>query len=204
LDCVLPQLQMAVRIARRVLDAEAAGAARVLQGRGPVFALDSWGRVLRVPPEGTEDLGITVQDKRIRAIERPRQTVLDRAIAAAVSNPQRPAVVAVANERGERRFLHILPVSGRARDVFLATAAVVVAVPGHVNPLPGALRQLFGLTEREAQIAALLAEGSSLSTIAERLHLGLGTVRNHMKIIFGKTSTGRQGELVALLCSLQL
>lgn len=208
LDRVLPELQMAVRIARRVLDAEAAGTARLLHGRGgPIFTLDSWGRVLRVPAEDTEDLGIVVREKRIRAIERPAQAALDRAIGAAVRAPQQPAVVALANERGERRFLHVVPVAGRARDVFLATAAiVVVTVPGRVGvgPLPGALRQSFGLTEREAQIAALLAEGLSLPLIAEHLRLGLGTVRNYVKSIFAKTGTGRQGELVALLCALQL
>jgi DNA-binding CsgD family transcriptional regulator len=59
------------------------------------------------------------------------------------------------------------------------------------------------LTEREAQIATLLAEGSSLPAIAGSLRLGLGTIRNHVKRIFGKTGTRRQGELVALLCALR-
>jgi|SRR6266480_60146 len=44
----------------------------------------------------------------------------------------------------------------------------------------------------------------SLPVIAERFHLSLGTLRNHVKSIFRKTGTRRQGELVALLCALRL
>jgi len=71
-------------------------------------------------------------------------------------------------------------------------------------PYPGAIRQALGLTERESETAMLLAGGLDLPTIAHRLQLGLGTVRNHLKSIFGKTGTRRQGELVALLGALQL
>jgi DNA-binding CsgD family transcriptional regulator len=208
LDWLLPGLHMAVRITQRGLDAEASGMARVLHDRGdPVFDLDSWARVLRVRGDDTEDLGVAVRQRRLLATERLAQATLDRAVAAAVRPPQKPALVAVTNERGERRFVHVIPLTGRARDVFLATAALVVVIdPGRAEagPLPGAIRQALGLTEREAQVAALLAEGSSLRAIAERLHVGLGTVRNHVKSIFGKTDTRRQGELVALLRTVRL
>jgi DNA-binding CsgD family transcriptional regulator len=208
LDCLLPDLHTAFRIARRVLDAEASGMARVLHDRGdPVFELDSWGRVLRVHGADDEHLGIVVRERRIVASDRLAQAALDGAVAVAVRTPQQPAVIAITNERGERRFLHVVPVTGLARDVFLATAAVVVVIePGRprLASLAGAIRQALGLTQREAQIAMLLAEGLSLPAIAERLHLGLGTLRNHLKSIFAKTGTRRQGELVALLRTLQL
>lgn len=208
LDGVLPKLDMAVRIARRVLDAETSGKARVLYDSGnPVFELDSWGRVLRAHAESAGESGVVARGKRLLATERPAQAVLDRAIATAVRPPQQPAVVTLANERGERRFVHVVPVTGRARDVFLATAAIViVTAPGRARTglPPEVIRQALGLTGREAQIAVLLAEGLSLPTIAERLRLGLGTVRNHVKSIFGKTETARQGELVALLNRLRL
>ena len=209
LDCLLPKLQMAVRIARRVLDSEASGMVCILRDRGDlVFELDAWARVLRAQgDDDTGQLGVVVRGRRIHATEPRAQAAIDRAIAAAVREPQQPAVVTVTNQRGERRFLHVLPVTGRARDVFLATAVVVVAIepsPIRVGSLAGVARQAFGLTQREAQIATLLAEGLSLPMIAERLRLGLGTIRNHLKSIFGKTETRRQGELVALLCALRL
>ncbi|HTW52859.1 MAG TPA: LuxR C-terminal-related transcriptional regulator [Stellaceae bacterium] len=209
LDCLLPKLQMAVRIARRMLDSEASGTTRVLRDRGdPVFELDAWGRVLRAHGyDDTAQPGVIVRGKRIHSTTRRAQAPLDQAIAAAVRTPQQPAIVAITSPRGERRFLYVVPVAGRARDVFLATAAVAVLIdPGRdrVGPLAGVIRQAFGLTEREAQIATLLAEGLSLPTIAERLRLGIGTIRNHVKSVFGKTGTRRQGELVALLCALRL
>jgi len=209
LDCVLPKLQMATRVARRLLASEASGLARVLRDRGdPVFELDAWARVLRVHgDDDAQQLGVVVRGRRLHATDRHAQAPLDQAIAAAVRAPRQPAIVAITSPRGERRFFYVVPVAGRARDVFLATAAVAVLIePGRdrVSPLAGVIRQAFGLTEREAQIATLLAEGLSLPTIAERLRLGIGTIRNHVKSIFGKTGTRRQGELVALLCALRL
>lgn len=61
------------------------------------------------------------------------------------------------------------------------------------------LRALFGLTRREAIIAAKIAAGHSLATIAATLRVGIETVRSHLKEVFAKTGTSRQAELVALI-----
>lgn len=208
LDSLLPELEMAVRVARRVLDAEASGMARALHHRGdPVFELDPWARVLRAHGADAAHHGIAVRARRLVTIDRLEQAALDRAVMAAVRVPQVPAIVPITNQHGNRAFLYVVPVTGHARDVFLATAAIAVAVePDRARraPLPAFIRQALCLTEREAQIAALLAEGLGLPTIAERLRLGLGTLRNHVKSIFRKTGTRRQAELVALLCALRL
>ncbi len=63
----------------------------------------------------------------------------------------------------------------------------------------GRLRDLFGLTPTEATIAADLGRGTSVDRIAERHHIGIGTVRFHLKRILAKTGTGRQAEVAALL-----
>ena len=207
LDSLVPTLQTALRVAGRVLDAEASGMSRVLHERGdPVFELDCFGRVVRVHGNA-EHLGVGTRERRIILSDRQAQPRLDQAVAAAADAPPQPALVAASNRRGERSFLQVLPVTGRGRDVFLATAVVVVVKqldrPARA-PRPKLIRQALGLTEREAEIAALLAEGSDLSAIAERLRIGIGTARNHLKSIFDKTGTGRQGELVALLGSLRL
>ncbi|HET9847180.1 MAG TPA: helix-turn-helix transcriptional regulator [Candidatus Dormibacteraeota bacterium] len=132
--------------------------------------------------------------------------MLDRAVAAGVNASQVPAVIPITDEFGDRTFVYVVPVTGNARDVFHATAAVVVVKPDRPKPGPAAdlIKAALGLTEREAEIAALLAGGLSLVATAERLHLGVGTTRNHMKSIFRKTGTRRQGELVALLCGFRL
>jgi DNA-binding CsgD family transcriptional regulator len=208
LNCLVTKLRLAAQVARGVLDAEAAGMVRLLHQRGgPVFEFDAFGRVLRVHGGDGEEHGVVVRQRRLLACDRLAQAALDRAVAAAVGAAPQPALVTVANPLGERRFVHVVPVVGRAREVFLATAAVVVVTApdrAETGPLPGVIRQALGLTAREAQIAALLAAGLNLPTIAERLRLGIGTVRNHLKSIFNKTDTMRQGELIALLLMLQL
>jgi DNA-binding CsgD family transcriptional regulator len=103
--------------------------------------------------------------------------------------------------------LRIVPVTGVARDVFLATAAIAVIIepsprPAGAGLLTAAVRDAFGLTAREAQVAALLAEGLSLAEIAGRLGLRIGTARNHLKAIFEKTGARRQGEMIALFAKL--
>lgn len=209
LDSTVPELRAAFRIARRVLDAEASGMVRVLHQRGdPVFELDGLGRVLRVHGDDAEHSGLLVRNRRLVAVERRAQLPLERAVAAALTPAQRPTLAAITDQQGERRFLQIVPVSGAARDVFLATAAIAVIIEpspqlATVDLLPNGIRDALGLTAREVQIAALLAEGLSLTQVAERLRLRLGTARNHLKRIFDKTGATRQGEIIALFCKLR-
>lgn len=206
LDSIAPQLRAAFTVGRRVLDAEASGMVRLLRARGePVFELDSVGQVLRAHGPVTEEIGVVVRKRRLVATDRTVQARLDRAIARAIGEPHQPFITAI-NPEEERVFLRVIPVTGRARDVFVATAALVVISQAQCEteePLQDFVQEAFGLTEREGQIAALLARGLDLATIARRLRVGLGTVRNHLKGVFGKTGTRRQGELVALLCAMR-
>jgi DNA-binding CsgD family transcriptional regulator len=70
--------------------------------------------------------------------------------------------------------------------------AVVRTDPQHV-------RGLFGLTPTESKVAIALMQGASLENAAEQLGMRVQTARVHLKRIFGKTETGRQGELIRLL-----
>jgi hypothetical protein len=61
-----------------------------------------------------------------------------------VAPPQRPGLVTIADKIGRRTFLQIVPITGGARDVFLATAAVVVVTQPdrpRTGPLPDIIRQ---------------------------------------------------------------
>ncbi len=57
--------------------------------------------------------------------------------------------------------------------------------------------ELFDLTPAEARVAAAIAEGSDLKTLAARLSLSVDTVRGQLKSVFRKTGTRRQNELAA-------
>jgi len=209
LNSLLAKLQAAYRVGQRVLEAEAAGMVCLLQERGDVFEIDSWGRVIRQNAATVEDkhgkdgtsFGLNVRNGRLLTTDRLEQPSLDHAMATAVRF-QKPALAAITGAQGTRHFVQIIPVMGKDRDVF-AAAAAIATVLGSARPVRSQeIRNLFRLTGREAQIAALLLEGFDLKEIAERLNLRIGTARNHLKKVFEKSGTRRQGELVALLSKL--
>jgi len=81
-----------------------------------------------------------------------------------------------------------------------AVVACFISDPeaGHV-PTRKALGQIYGLTPAEAEVVQLLAKGLPLDEIAADRGISLNTVRSHLKHIFSKTGTSRQGELLGLV-----
>jgi DNA-binding CsgD family transcriptional regulator len=64
---------------------------------------------------------------------------------------------------------------------------------------PELLKRLYGLTPREADLAALLLQGIDLKEAARQLGTSMNTARTHLRLIFEKTDTHRQSELIHLL-----
>jgi DNA-binding CsgD family transcriptional regulator len=205
-NVILAELRASIRVAARVLDAQALGAARLLHERGdPVLELDSWGRVLRAHgvDEG-EQAPLRVIGRRLVPHDRLTQPLLDRAVAAALGLSGRVGLVELSAPAGERCHLQLIPVKGRARGVFGAAAALAVLIRADAERAftrldPGLIREGLRLTDREACIAALVGEGLSLAEAARELRVQVGTARNHLKSVFEKTGTSRQSQLVALL-----
>jgi DNA-binding CsgD family transcriptional regulator len=65
-------------------------------------------------------------------------------------------------------------------------------------PVP-ALRQMFGLTGKEAMLANELSRGYTVEQAAERLGVRYETARTHLRRVLSKTRTSRQVELLTLL-----
>jgi DNA-binding CsgD family transcriptional regulator len=63
------------------------------------------------------------------------------------------------------------------------------------------LARLFGFTPAEARVAALVMRGKAVGDIADALGITAHTARNHLKRLFSKTHTNKQGELVHALLS---
>lgn len=61
------------------------------------------------------------------------------------------------------------------------------------------LRSMFGLTKREAEVAALLARGDHAENISKNLGLKPASVRQVIKSVMAKADVSRQTELVAML-----
>jgi DNA-binding CsgD family transcriptional regulator len=207
LNSVLPELHAAARIAKGILDAQARGMAWLLGRRGgPIIELDYRGRVLpgQAAGEGNPTCPIHIMRQRLVATDRTAQLAVDRAVAGAVSRPGRLGLAALAASDGRRYLLQLHPVPGKARDIFLSASALALLIeldrPRVTSraDLSG-LRSAYGLTEREVNVVALLAEGLDIRAIADRLGIRTSTARSYLKDALQKTGATRQAELVALV-----
>ena len=112
--------------------------------------------------------------------------------------------VAVSRPSGKRAYaVMVTPLIaaplGSVRD---AVVAIFVADPtGQMIGGPEVLEDLYQLTHSEAELVRLLAAGLSLDEAAEGRGVSLNTARSHLKHVFAKTGTSRQGELVRLVIS---
>jgi DNA-binding CsgD family transcriptional regulator len=91
-----------------------------------------------------------------------------------------------------------------ARSPFLGARVILVVkdLESDVVIDPNLLVKLFDLTPAQAKLAVRIASGSSVEEAAAELGVGSETMRKHLKAVFAKTDTHRQGELVALLSKL--
>jgi DNA-binding CsgD family transcriptional regulator len=64
---------------------------------------------------------------------------------------------------------------------------------------PTILTKLYGLTEREAEIAKQICQGKDIKEIAQQMDISYETARTHLRRIFLKTGVSRQAELIVLL-----
>ncbi len=86
-----------------------------------------------------------------------------------------------------------------------ATALVAVAGPGQdPEAAAGLLRQLYGLTPAEQQVAGQVLCGQPPARAAERLGIAHETARSHLRSIFAKTGVSRQADLVRLALGVPL
>jgi DNA-binding CsgD family transcriptional regulator/PAS domain-containing protein len=83
------------------------------------------------------------------------------------------------------------------------TRASVMVCVQQTGPLPKRRQVKFtnryGLTPTEALLAEELLRGSTLKLVAQERGVSIHTVRNQLKVIFEKTGTSQQSQLVALL-----
>ncbi|BDB28911.1 helix-turn-helix transcriptional regulator (plasmid) [Cupriavidus sp. P-10] len=97
----------------------------------------------------------------------------------------------------------VVPVQDACRlnGVSNATRAILFVVDPDVPPgaEPIHAAEMFDLTQRESELAAMLASGLALTDVASQLGITIGTARGYLKHVLAKTGTHRQGELVSLL-----
>lgn len=96
--------------------------------------------------------------------------------------------------------LFITPIAARLNDTVHPLAAVIVEMAqARRDGLVSSLRPRFGFTQAETRVAALLLEGRSVAEAADDLAVTRHTIRTHLKSMYRKTDTRRQGQLVSML-----
>ena len=81
---------------------------------------------------------------------------------------------------------------------------VIIERPARSALDVGCAAARFGLTEREAMVAQLLARGQSTAAIANALKMSRHTVRHHIEHIMGKVDAHSRAEVVARLTNARL
>lgn len=98
-------------------------------------------------------------------------------------------------------LLSILPIAPDSLDGSTAGYAAISVLESdpHTRIDPLSVADHFLLTPREADVAALLAAGRNSREAARALHIGIGTVRTHLKSLFDKTGARSQTALALKL-----
>ena len=140
---------------------------------------------------------------RFRPQDPQAQAQLAAALAKLHGNEAAPAVQA-RGQQGVVRQLQLRPLIGPTAERLLGAHAlllvdrVAAAVP---TTTQARLRQRHGLTEREADLACLLAAGGDLKQCADALHLAYNSARTYLTRIHTKMGTRRLAELVRMVLS---
>ncbi|GLR90882.1 helix-turn-helix transcriptional regulator [Bradyrhizobium iriomotense] len=177
----------------------------------PAILLDRDGSVLAVSGKASKvfDSEFSVHGRRIYVADcqsrMKLEALLDRA--RLVSEQQGPSVSHLAVNRASRRPIVMEAILRSSGSSSLPCEVSVVLLLTDLDEMPvisqASLMEVFGLTPVQAQLASLLAKGKSLDEIAREMNISSGTARNHLKAVFLRTATRRQGELVSLLSRLR-
>ena len=189
-------------------NAKAALAAFELSGSAALI-IDKQGEVIRANPRAERLLhgDVRIVSRRLTAMDVNATAALDGALSRLVRNPESPALlppIALPREGRLPLMAYPLRLSDLGANPFAAGRAFIVLVDPEERRRPpeATLRDVFGLTIAEARLAARLACGEALETIADDLNITKETARFHLKRIFAKTGVRRQAELVALFARL--
>jgi DNA-binding CsgD family transcriptional regulator/tetratricopeptide (TPR) repeat protein len=121
----------------------------------------------------------------------------------ATGRDKKAAAHALADARAIAADLGAVPLLDQI-DALARRARVELDAPQDVQPLPASPSDSLGLTQREREILALVADGRSNREIAEALFITEGTAGTHVSNILGKLGVRGRTEAAALAYRLGL
>jgi len=173
-----------------------------------MIALDSDGTLVRIDPPGhyKTSINLRISCNRITVGQRLLDENIDMMLKAcqeyyADTHSLLPPP-AIAETKDGRSVLVEALCLPQELGTLIGGARFMLAVREVSPPLTShksRMRHIFRLTETEAEFANLLSQGVSVKEASERLCISVWTGRSHLRSIFQKTDTHRQGELIALL-----
>lgn len=208
LNLVRPYLNRMLGYSAAISGAARDGAMQaMMQSQTAALVLNGQGRISHMNDLARDLLGDGVTEQRGRlAADRPdSQAALDARIAAALSGAggrlgvnQGP--LAVRTRGGGVLLVDVTPLKAAMADAFGRSGALVTLADPlrRAHPSPGLLRQLYGLTLRESEVAVMIASGEGIVEIAQALGLRESSTRQIVKALMWKTGARRQSELTAL------
>lgn len=206
-NALVPHLQMALRTQQSLTDLRA----QALHGvhaadvfTAPAAVVDAKMDVAQ-PNSAAQALfrcstDIVVKAGRIQLSSPKADAELRLAVSRAVGDTRVCGSVKVPRADSTRPLIvHVLPLGS---DEDSRSMLVVVDPDVHREPPKELLRQLFSMTDAEAEVALRISRGRGLSAIADELSLSTATVKTHLQHAYQKTGTHRQAELTRLVLNL--
>ena len=185
-----------------ILEHAAVAAVFLLDGAGRIVELNARARELLdndgVLSDGGGRLGASLS-----AVDRAIRKAIRRAGSASATR-QASSIAIPATDRRDRLQMHVSPVPQRHTGSLNNGVEVlgVVQSPWQAASLDRArVRDALALTDAEAEVAAMLAEGRTIREIANSRHRTVESVRWHVKNVYAKTGVRRQADLVRTVLS---
>jgi DNA-binding CsgD family transcriptional regulator len=142
---------------------------------------------------------VTISEDRRGARMAAKATDLESVVRRLIAdqNGSMAAVTVAAQTSLNKLHLFVFPL---ACDEAPNAVAVYMCDPNRrLKPREEVLRHLYHLTAAEAKVACELVNGCTIEESARRLDIKINTARSHLKKIFAKTRTTRQGEMMRIL-----
>lgn len=175
----------------------------------PALLVGPTGKLLHANAAARELLeksdGLRLTDGKVRAVHPSADTALSDLLQRVADSGVASGAVGTSGmllpRDGERPMVQVLASTVPAKRLGnKGSVLLVLSDPEKPVLLPeDAMRDLYGMTAAEVEVASGLLTGYSLDEIAILRKVAIGTVRMQLKSIFSKTKTHKQAELVALL-----
>ena len=212
LSWLAPQVSRLICFGEVMSQAAAQGAMATLERSATGAILLDWnGRVLEMNEAARHMMGsgLTVRAGRVCADWPGAQPALEALVASAVHDDTghlRSGLgpIAAPKPSGGMLLVDAVTTGSRMGGAFGRYGALLMVTdPGRRHSVSRTLlRRLYGLTNREAEVAERIGAGEGAGDIAERLELKTSSVRQLIKAVLEKTGTARQSELAALVSRL--